>query len=36
MAKFARRNGIELFDLNEPAWRSSLKAWADSSREVFA
>jgi hypothetical protein len=36
MAEFARRNGIELFDLNEPAWRSSLKAWAESSREVVA
>jgi hypothetical protein len=36
MAEFARRNGIELFDLNQPAWRSSLKAWADSSREVVA
>jgi hypothetical protein len=36
MTDFARRNTIELFDLSEPGWRSSFKAWVDSSREVVA
>lgn len=36
MADFARRNGIELFDLNDPAWRSSFKAWANRSCEGAA
>jgi hypothetical protein len=34
MADFALSNRIALFDLGEPAWRSSFKAWAESSRSV--
>lgn len=36
MADFARRNSIALFDLGEPAWRLSFKAWADNARSVTA
>jgi TIR domain len=36
MADFARRKGIELFDLSEPAWQASFKAWANKSCEVVA
>jgi hypothetical protein len=36
MANFARSNSIALFDLGEPAWRSSFTAWVESSRSVAA
>jgi hypothetical protein len=36
MADFARSNRIALFDLGDPAWLSSFKAWAESSRRVAA
>jgi hypothetical protein len=36
MADFARRNRIALFDLGEPAWRTSFKDWAETSSRVAA